>query len=147
MMYILHTVVLCHTFMINMNSTDDKNKPSMLCGLSILPLSLAGGAWVAVRGDRWAAYPGVQVALHQCPPPYNLQELGGTPRPLPCPSPPGNTPLYIAAVEGHPTIQQLLLRYSKVQSEATRNMSPPLQPHQMSPGLQANQSYKDPATF
>ena len=45
----------------------------------------------------------------------------------------GNTPLYIAAVEGHPTIQQLLLRYSRVQSEVTRDMAPPLHPQEMSP--------------
>lgn len=45
----------------------------------------------------------------------------------------GNTPLYIAAVEGHPTIQQLLLRYSRVQSDVTRSMAPPLHPEQMSP--------------
>jgi len=51
----------------------------------------------------------------------------------------GNSSLYISSVEGHSEIRELLLRYSKVQSEVTAALSPPLQPHeqkhqQRSPG-------------
>jgi len=40
----------------------------------------------------------------------------------------GHTPIYIASSEGHQDIKGLLLRYSKVQSEVTERMSPPLRP-------------------
>jgi len=43
----------------------------------------------------------------------------------------GHSPLYITSAEGHAEIRELLLRYSKVQSEITREMAPPLQTHEM----------------
>merc|ERR1711988_161315 len=42
----------------------------------------------------------------------------------------GSTPLYISSVEGHSEIRELLLRYSKVQSDTTRALSPQLLPHE-----------------